>query len=162
MRSLFLAATVLAVFAPSAATAAPGQPLAIFVHGAAARTRLLPTYDNVLPIAVRVAGDARHFDAVTITANGPDGHSVTTPLVKGTRGFVGRLRLGAPGTWSLALTTRVGSVTSAITAVPIAVATPLVAEPLASALMALAVALCLAGVTLVVARPRLRRRIQET
>jgi len=155
MRSLLLVAAALIAFAPAAAGAAAGQPLAIFVHGADAHTRLLPTYDNVLPIAVRVAGDARRFDAVTITANGPNGNSVTAPLVKGTRGFIGSLRLATPGTWTLALTTRVGSVTSAIVAVPIAVATPLVAEPLATALMAFAAACTLIGVALV-ARPRLQ------
>ncbi len=104
---LLLAVVALAVVAlvPIAAPAFAEQPLAIFVHGSAAHTRLLPTYDSVLPIRVRVAGDARRFDAVTVTANGPDGRSVTAPLVKGASGFIGSLQLKVPGTWTLALTT---------------------------------------------------------
>jgi len=156
MRFLLLTALALATFVPMPAAAASGQPLAIFLHGDAARTRLLETYDNVLPISVRVAGDARRMDAVTIIANGPDGNSITAPLVKGTNGFIGDLKLGAPGTWTLALTTRAGGVSNALAAVSIAVATPFVAEPLPIALFGLAMASCLCGVLLVV-RPRLRR-----
>ncbi len=157
MRSLLFAAVVLATFIPMPAAALSGQPLAIFLHGDAARTRLLETYDTVLPISVRVAGDARRMDAVTITANGPDGNSITAPLVKGANGFIGDLTLGAPGTWTLALTTRAGGVSNALAAISIAVATPLVADPPGRR------SRCsewrrprLCGVLLVV-RPRLRR-----
>jgi hypothetical protein len=156
MRSLLLTAIALATFIPLPAAASNGQPLAIFLHGDAARTRLLETYDNVLPISVRVAGDARRMDAVTITANGPGGNSITAPLVKGATGFIGDLKLGAPGTWTLALTTRVGGVSNALAAVTIAVATPFVAEPLPVALFGVALASLACGVLLVV-RPRLRR-----
>jgi hypothetical protein len=152
---LFLAALV-----PFPAAALGGQPLAIFVHGAAARTRLLPTYDTVQPIAIRVAGDARQFDEVTITANGPDGNAVVAPLVKGSRGFMGSLHLNVPGTWTLALTTRVGSVTGGISAVSIAVASPVVAEPIPTALGIVAAALCLAGLLLLL-RPLLRTAITK-
>jgi hypothetical protein len=156
MRLLLLAVLVAAAWFPVPAAAITGQPLAIFLHGSAAQTRVLPTYDNVLPIAVRVAGDARRLDTVTITASGPDGNSITAPLVKGARGFIGDLRLRAPGTWRLALSTQVGGVPSALAAVSIAVASPLVADPLATTLLVLAVASCVCGLALVM-RTRFRR-----
>jgi len=156
VRLLVLALAAVAVVLPLRVAALSGQPLAIFLHGAAARTRLLATYDTVQPIAIRVAGDARGFDAVTVTANGPNGNAITAPLVKGARGFVGTLRLAVPGTWTLALTTRIGSVTSGIAAVPIAVASPFVAEPFPSALVVLAGVSFLGGLVLI-ARPLARR-----
>lgn len=157
MRLLLLALLVAAAaWLPLPAGAVTGQPLAIFLHGSAARTRLLPTYDNVQPIAVRVAGDARRLDTVTVTASGPDGNSITAPLVKGTRGFIGDLQLTVPGTWRLALSTQIGGVPSALAAVSIAVGTPLAAEPLATALFALALLSCAFGLALVV-RTRFRR-----
>ena len=157
-----LAALLLSIAASPLPAAAVGeQPLAIFLHGGAARTRLLPTYDDVEPIAIRVAGEARRFDAVTVTASGPDGTAITAPLVKGSRGFIGRLRLAVPGTWTLALTTRVGSITAGIAAVPIAVASPFDADPIPSALAILAAASGLIGLLLVVrplVRPLLKKR----
>lgn len=161
VRSLLVAVLLSIAAAPLPAAALGGQPLAIFVHGAGARTRLLPTYDDVEPIAIRVAGDARRFDAVTITASGPNGNAITAPLVKGSRGFIGSLRLAVPGTWTLAFTTRVGSITAGIDAVPIAVASPFAAEPVPSALGILGAASCLAGLVLVVrplVRPTLTKR----
>jgi hypothetical protein len=158
VRPLVLAVAAATALLPlPAAAALGGQPLAIFVHGENARTRLLASYDTLEPIAIRVAGEARRFDAVTVTANGPDGNAVTAPLVKGARGFVGTLRLAVPGTWTLGLTTRVGTVTSAVAGVSIAVASPFVVEPLPSALVILAAA-SFAGGLLLIARPLLRRR----
>ena len=165
MRSpLFHAAALLSAFlalGSAPAISAPAQPLAIFVHGTAARTRVLPKYDTALPIAVRVAGDARRFDAVTLTATGPHGASITQPLAKSTNGFIGTLRLNDPGTWSLALTTRVGELSGALAAVPVAVATPLGVDPLALALMALALCSVAAGTIVLRAAPRLARSVRK-
>ena len=161
MRSLIHLPAVLAalfLLGTPAAMASPLQPLAIFVHGGAARTRVLPTYETALPIAVRVAGDARRFDAVTLTAKGPHGNSITAPLAKSPEGFIGTVRLVDPGTWTVALTTRVGDLSGALDAVPVAVATPLDAEPLALSLFALSVLSVGAGLLVLRSAPRLALR----
>jgi hypothetical protein len=138
-------------------SSAAAQPLAIFVHGDAAQTRLLPVYGTKAPIAVRVGGDARRFDAVTLTATGPNGTSITAPLFKSRRGFIGTVRLADPGTWSLGFTTRAGALQGALEAVPIAVGTPLGVDPLALTMLLLAAFLVAGGAIVLGSAPRLAR-----
>jgi hypothetical protein len=116
--ALLLAAT------PLAAGAATHQSLSIVLHARDASTLRLPHYRTASPIAVRVAGDAGRYDAVTIVANGPGGIAIRTPLARTDDGFAGALRLGRPGTWTIDLTAQLGSVSDAIAGIPLDVEAP--------------------------------------
>lgn len=106
------------------AGAAPVQSLELVLRGDAADTRALSAYDATIPIALHVDGEAAKFDTVTITANGPDGIAIRTPLARTADGFAGALRLMTPGTWTLALQTQLGSVTGDVANVAVQVVPP--------------------------------------
>jgi hypothetical protein len=98
---------------------APHQSLSITLNAESASTKRLPHYRAAAPIAVHVAGDARKFDAVTVTATGPDGTAIRAPLARTSDGFDGALRLVTPGAWTVGLTTQMGAVSNAIATVPL-------------------------------------------
>jgi hypothetical protein len=138
-------------FAPMTG-APPSQSLFFVLNADNAATQRLAHYRASAPIAVHVAGDASKFDAMTITAKGPDGTAIRAPLARSGSGFEGALRLVTPGAWTVALTTQLGSVSNAIDDVPLDV------EPARSATLAgyagfaLAFLLTIAGIAIIVRR----------
>ena len=114
MKALFLCLAALLGLAPATAVAAPRQTLSIVLNSDNASTQRLPHYKAATPIAVHVAGDASKFDAVTVTATGPDGTAIRAPLARSGDGFDGALRLVKPGPWMIGLTTQLGAVSGAI------------------------------------------------
>ncbi len=54
-----------------------------------------------------------------MTASGPGGEAVAAPLARTGDAFSGDLKLSAPGTWRVALSTQLGSVTAALANVPL-------------------------------------------
>jgi hypothetical protein len=155
IRLLLVLAGLLALVGGSAG-AATGQSLELVLHSDVADTRGLAQYDAALPIALRVDGDATQFDAVTVTANGPDGTAIKTVLARTAGGFGGALRLMTPGTWTLALQTQLGSVTGDVADFAVQVVSPVDATA-GEVGVGLSLACVLGGVALLVA-PRLRRR----
>jgi hypothetical protein len=153
----FLAGLALAivVFAGTGAQAAlSDQAVGFVLQRDAAHTERLPFYRSAAPIAVNVRGDAARLSAVTVTATGPSGNAITAPLVRNGDTFTGALRLVQPGTWTLALTTQLGSVSAALAAVSLTVVAEDsvdLAARLAYVLAALSVG---AGLTLIVVRAR--------
>jgi hypothetical protein len=147
----FLAGLALAivVFAGTGAQAAgAGQTVAFVLRHNAASSERLPVYRAAAPIRVKVRGDAGGMSAMRVTATGPGGRAVSAPLVKHGDTFTGALDLTQPGTWSLALTTQLGSMTAALAAVPLRVVAEDgadIAARIAYALSALSIG---AGITL--------------
>jgi hypothetical protein len=153
----FLAGLALAivVFAGTGAQAAlTRQSIGFVLQRDAAHTERLPFYRSASPIAVNVRGDAAHLSAITVTATGPGGTAINAPLVRDGDTFTGALHLVQPGTWTLALTTQLGSVSAALGAVPLNVVAEDnvdLAARLAFVLAALSVG---GGLTLIVVRAR--------
>jgi hypothetical protein len=151
VKALFFLLAMLVGFTPAAAGAAPRQMLSIVLNSESASTQRLPHYRAAAPIAVRVAGDARKFDAMTVTATGPDGTAIRAPLARTGAGFEGALRLVTPGAWRIGLTTQLGSVSDAIADVSLDVEPAHGSQRAGYLAMALAALLLAAGV-LVLAR----------
>jgi hypothetical protein len=137
---------------PAAASAAPHQTLSIVLHASNASTQRLPHYRAAAPIAVKVAGDASRFDALTVTATGPGGIAIRTPLARTVDGFQGAVRLVKPGPWTIALTAQLGSVSSAITGIPLDVVAPNGSETAGYVGFVLAAMMLVAGVLIIVRR----------
>jgi hypothetical protein len=120
IRVLFVFAVLIAgliAFVSSGAQAAgPAQTLGIVLQRNAAATERLPHYRTAAPIALKVGGASR-LSSLTVTAHGPGGQAITTPLERSGNTFTGNLRLIAPGTWTVALSTQLGSVSSALASV---------------------------------------------
>ncbi len=148
----FVVLALLLGFAPAAAVAAPHQTLSIVLHASSASTQRLAHYRVAAPISVRVAGDARRFDAVTITATGPGGIAIRAPLARTDDGFQGALRLVRPGAWTIDLTAQLGSVSSAVAGIPLDVVAPDGSETAGYAGLFLAALLLVAGVFVLVRR----------
>ncbi len=138
--------------APVAAGAAPHQTLSIVLHANDASTQRLPHYRSASPISVRVGGDAERFDAVTVTANGPGGIAIRTPLARTSDGFQGAVRLVKPGTWTIGLTAQLGSVSDAIAGIPLDVVAPDGSETAGYAGLFLGAMMLVAGVLVIVRR----------
>jgi len=109
-------AGVIAFVSSGAQAAAPAQTLGIVLQQNSAATERLPHYRTAAPIAVKVGGAAK-LSSLTVTAHGPGGQAITTPLARSGNTFTGKLDLISPGTWTLALSTQLGSVSSALTSV---------------------------------------------
>ena len=84
---------------------------------------------------------------MSVVATGPDGSAVRAPLVRTGDTFSGVIDLAQPGTWSLALTTQLGSVSAALAAVPLNVVAEDDADLAARCAYALAALSLGAGVT---------------
>ena len=140
----------LVTFVSSGAQAAgTAQTLGIVLHRDRAATERLPHYRAAAPIAVNVGGgEAARLSSLTVTAHGPGGVAVTTPLARTGNTFSGNLRLLAPGAWTVAFSTQLGSVHAALASVPLDVISEDgdMAARLAFALSALSI---VAGLTLV-------------
>jgi hypothetical protein len=120
----FLAGLAMAivVFAGTGAQAAlSGQSVGFVLQRDTASTERLPFYRSATPIAVNVRGDAARLSAISVTATGPRGNAIKTPLVRNGDTFTGALHLVEPGTWTLALTTQLGSFSAALAAIPLTV-----------------------------------------
>jgi hypothetical protein len=146
------------VFAASGAQASGStQTLGIVMKHNAAATERLPFYRATSPIAVNVRGSAA-LSHMTITAHAPDGSAFSTPLVRTADGFTGALRLTQPGTWSVALTTQFGSMSTALAAVPLEVVADDNADLAARFAYALSALSIGAGLTLLVRARRIPLR----
>jgi hypothetical protein len=154
MRSLVLFSLLLLAALPLPAGAAFGQPLTLIVQGGEIAAQEQPRYVTALPIAVRVAGDAARFDAVTVDALGPGGVSVRAPLQRRGAGFEGTLRLHAAGTWSIALRTLAGTETVDSAPIVIELAAPGVGALAVVLLGAFSLASIAAGAVVLSARRR--------
>lgn len=120
----FLASLVAAFIAfagTGAQAASAGQAVGIVLHHSAAATERLPFYRATAPIAVNVRGDAAHMSAMTVIAHAPDGTAFSAPLTRTGDTFTGALKLAQPGTWTLALSTQLGSMTAGIADIPLQV-----------------------------------------
>ncbi len=153
VRTLFvfagLVAGVLAFAASGAQAANSAQTLRIVLHHGAAATERLPHYRASAPIAVKVGGTARHLHSVTVVAHGPGGVAVTEPLVRTGDSFSGNLRLIAPGTWTVALLTKLGSASAAVANIPLDVVAEDGAEFAARLTFAFSALAVVAGLALV-------------
>jgi len=115
-----LLAGLLTFISSGAQAAAPEQTLGVVLHRHTAATERLPHYRNSRPIAVHVEGrEASRLPSVTVIARGPGGVAVTAPLTRSGNTFSGNLQLLAPGPWSVAFSTRFGSVSAALANVPL-------------------------------------------
>jgi hypothetical protein len=120
----FLASLVAAFIAfagTGAQAASAGQAVGIVLQHNAAATERLPFYRTTAPVAVNVRGDASHLSAITVTAHAPDGTVFSAPLTRTGDTFTGALKLAQPGTWTLALSTQLGSMSAALADVPLQV-----------------------------------------
>jgi hypothetical protein len=77
----------------------------------------LPHYRATPPITINVGGYARRLTSLSVTARGPGGEAITTPLARTGDTFSGNVQLLAPGTWTVALSTQLGSVSAALASV---------------------------------------------
>ena len=144
-----LIAALLTFVSSGAQAASTAQTLGIVLHRDRAATERLPHYRAAAPIAGNVGGrEAAHLSSLTVTARGPGGVAVTTPLARTGSSFSGNLRLLAPGMWTVAFSTQLGSVDNALASVPLDVISEDgdLAARLAFALSALSI---VAGLTLV-------------
>jgi len=114
-----LIAAALAFAGSGAQAAGPAQTLGVVLHRNAAATERLPHYRAAAPIAVNVGGYARRLHTLTVIAHGPGGQAITAPLARTGDTFSGDLRLIAPGKWTVAFSTQLGSVTAALASVPL-------------------------------------------
>ncbi|GEM_PF-3303646 len=151
-----LLAGVLAFAASGAQAAGPAQALGVTLHHNAAATERLPQYLAAAPIALHVGGYARRLQSLTVTATGPGGEAISTALARSGNTYIGNLHLPVPGTWTVAFSTQLGSVSAALANVPLDVvdedAADLAAR-LAFALSALSIVVGLALVFRVNGRP---------
>ena len=160
-----IAAVVLAFADSGAQAAGPSQPLAVVLHRNDAATEGLPHYLAAKPIALRVAGYARRLRAVTAVAHGPNGEAITMPLARTGDAYSGDLHLLAAGTWTVALSTQLGSMPSALADIPLQVVNEDAADLAARFTFALAALSIVAGVLLVVryaGRPLLFTLLKRT
>ncbi len=164
-----LTAGVLAFANSGAQAAGPPQTLAVALHHNAAATERLPHYLAAAPIAVHVGGYARRLRTLTAVAHGPNGEAITTPLARSGDAFSGELHLLAPGTWTVAFSTQLGAVPTALANVPLDVVSEDSADLAARLAFAVATLSIVTGLMLVVrwgGRPLLftaaRRRPYET
>ena len=141
----------LLTIAANSAQASSTQTLGIVFHRSHAATVELPHYRTATPLTVNVRGGrSMKLDRVTLTAHGPDGSAVTTPLSRTDNGsFSGNIRLTSPGTWTLALSTQLGS---ALASVPLDVVGDDGAQWAGTLAFCLSALLIVAGV-LIIARP---------
>lgn len=102
---------LLAAAAPTWAQASAAQPLTILIHRNGAETNRLPQYAPDAPVDVHVTETMPgRVDGVTVLATNPNGERFTYPLVRGSDGsFGGQITLGAEGSWTIALATRMGT-----------------------------------------------------
>ena len=114
-----LTAIVCAFAGTGAEAARPEQTLGVVLQRNAAATVRLPRYRAAAPISVNVGGYARRLHTLTLVAHGPGGQAITAPLARTGNTYTGDLRLVAPGRWTVAFSTRLGSVTSALASVPL-------------------------------------------
>ncbi len=135
------------------------QSVGFVLHANAAATERLPFYRNQAPIAINVHGDSTGIDAMMVTAHGPDGSDVRTPLVRNGDAFTGALKLTQPGTWTIALSSQLGSMSAALAAVPLEVVADDNADLAARIAWALSALSIGAGCTLVVRARRSSGRI---
>ncbi len=146
-----LLAGVLAFAAGGAQAAGPSQALGVTLHHNRAATERLPQYLSAAPIAVNVKGRyAGRLQSLTVTATGPSGEAVSTPLARTGNTFSGNLHLGAPGTWTVAFSTQLGSVSAALANVPLDVVDEDAADLAARFAFALSALSIVAGLALVV------------
>lgn len=146
---------VAALFVGAAAGAQAGTPqaLGITLHDDAAATERLPHYHTNAPISVNVGGaTAAQLQSLNVTAVGPDGSTFTQALTREGDAFTGMLRLAAPGAWSLAVSTQLGSVSAALANVSLNVVTQDNADIAARIAFALAAVSIAGGLMLVVRR----------
>jgi hypothetical protein len=143
-----LLAGLVAFVSTGAQAAGPAQTLGITLQRNEAATERLPHYRTAAPIALKVGGAAR-LSSLTVTAHGPGGEAITTPLARSGDTFTGKLRLVSPGTWTVALSTQLGSVSSALTSVRLDVVSEDGADFAARLAFALATLSIVAGLTLV-------------
>jgi hypothetical protein len=149
---LVLVALIAGVFsfaASGAQAASSEQALGIILHRNAAATERLPHYRAAVPISVNVGGYARRLRSLTVTAHGPEGEAITAPLERTGKTFSGNLQLAAPGTWTVALSTQLGSATAALASVPLDVVSEDGADLAARLTFALAALSIIAGLALV-------------
>jgi hypothetical protein len=147
-----LAALIAGVFATAmsgAQAAGPEQTLGIVLHHNRAATERLPHYRAAAPIAVNVGGYARRLRSLTVIAHGPGGEAITAPLQRTGETFTGDLQLAAPGTWTVAFSTQLGSVTAALASVPLDVVSEDGADFAARFVFALSALFLIAGFALV-------------
>jgi hypothetical protein len=146
-------------FAGSGAQAAgPPQTLGVVLHGEDAATERQPYYRAAKPIMVRIGGDAARFASLKVTAHGPSGESVAAPLTRSGDAFSGNMQLFAPGVWTLALTTQIGTLAN----VPLHVVTEDAADLAARIAFGLAAIAIAAGLMLIYgAAHRPRRRLTD-
>jgi len=153
IRALAVFAVLLAGFSAflssGAQAAGPAQTLGIVLRRDAASTERLPHYRTAAPIAVNVGGDAARLSSLIVTAHGPGGEAITTPLARSGNTFSGNLRLAAAGTWTVALSTQLGSVSAALASVPLDVVSEDGADFAARLAFALAALSIVAGLALV-------------
>lgn len=144
-----LVVAVFAFAAGSAQAAAPSQTLRIVLHHDVAEAERLPHYRASAPIAVKVGGYAEGLPPLTVVAHGPGGVAVTAPLVRTGETFSGDLRLIAPGTWTVALSAKLGSVSAALADIPLDVVSEDAADRAAHLTFALAALFVVTGLALV-------------
>ena len=153
-----LVAAIVVFAATGAQAAGSAQSLGIVMQHNAAATERLPFYRTTSPIAVNVRGSATKLSGITVTAHAPDGSSFSAPLVRSADGFTGALHLTQPGTWSVALTTQLGSMSTALAAVPLDVVADDNADLAARFAYALSALSIGAGLTLLVRARRIPTR----
>lgn len=151
-----LIAALLTFVSSGAQAAGSAQTLGVVLHRDRAATERLPHYRAAAPIAVHVGGsEAARLSSLTVTAHGPGGVAVSAPLTRNGATFTGDLRLLAPGAWTIAFSTQLGSVDAALASVPLDVISEDgdLAARLAFALSALSIVAGLALVLRVNGRP---------
>jgi hypothetical protein len=154
-----LVAAITVFFAGTGAQAAgTPQTLGIVMKRNSASTERLPFYRNASPIAVRVRGAAKQLSGMSVVARGPDGRAVSTPLVRSGDTFNGALNLAAPGTWTLAFTSQLGTASAALSNIPVVVVADDNADLAARIAYALSALSIGAGLTLLVRARRLPAR----
>jgi hypothetical protein len=144
-----LTAAVFALADSGAQAAGSSQSLGIVLHHNAAATERLPHYRATAPITINVGGYARRLASLTVTAHGPGGEAIMAPLARTGDTFSGALQLMEPGTWTVAFSTQLGSVTAALASVPLDVVSDEGADLAARIAFALSAISILAGLALV-------------
>jgi hypothetical protein len=123
LRPLLLFAGILTVLLTIAAlgrqTAGRPRVLAVVLFSDHAATEGPARYLVEAPVIVDVESRTTPPAAVSLTATAPDGTTLRLPLARDGTRFTGNLRLGAPGTWTLALAVRFGSVTTALSSIAV-------------------------------------------
>jgi hypothetical protein len=151
-------AGILTLAGSGAQAAGPSQTLGVVLRGDDAATERQPYYRVAKPITVHIGGDAARFTSLKVTAHGPGGESVAAPLTRSGDAFSGNMQLFAPGVWTLALTTQIGTLAN----VPLHVVTDDAADLAARIAFGLAAIAIAAGVMLIYrAARRPHRRLTD-